>query len=131
MNEKIKMVITKGIPIAVGICAGSVIEKLVGIHIPEQASIAGKITQKIGIWGVGAVVSAAVMEQVEKEIVDALDITQPVFDLFEKNENRDLSNAMDFNANAWRMSRIGDVVAGTPTPLVEMKEEADGGSTEA
>lgn len=111
MNETVKMAVTKGIPIAVGICAGSVIEKLIGIHIPEQASIAGKITQKIGIWGVGAVVSAAVMEQIEKEIVDALDIAEPVIDLFDP------------------VAKPADV---TVNPIETVEEEGEnGGSTEA
>ena len=110
MNEKVKTVLTKGIPLAVGACAGTVIERLIGAHIPEQTKITKKIVQKVGIWGISTAVSAAVMTQVEKEVADALDIAEPVIDLFDHSEKTNEEIIVN--------------------PIVE-EEDANGGSTEA
>ena len=108
MNEKVKTVLTKGIPLAVGACAGTVIERLIGAHIPEQTKITKKIVQKVGIWGISTAMSAAVMTQVEKEVADALDIAEPVIDLFDHSQANDV-----------------------PAVTIVEEEDANGGSTEA
>ena len=122
MNAKV--IIEKGIPMAVGLCSCAVVEGLLKQHVPCKEEILSKIARRVGIFGIGCVVSSMVTEQVESEVSSIMEIIEPLVEACKKDEPATVKNVEerdipftylstdqdgDTEANVYVSSRIEDV----------------------
>ena len=119
-----KTAVDKGIPLVVGMCSCAAIESLLKEHVPEKEKLIAKVARRIGIFGVGCVVSSAVNSQMESEVKSVTDILEPMVSALRRGSSEDqcvrevdLPNAVylntdqdgDTEANTYVSSRIEDV----------------------
>lgn len=90
MNAKV--IIEKGIPMAVGLCSCAVVEGLLKQHVPCKEEILSKIARRVGIFGIGCVVSSMVTEQVESEVSSIMEIVEPLIEACKKDEPATVKN---------------------------------------
>lgn len=80
MKIDIREIIKKGIPLVCGACAAGVVKTLLKDRLPESDKLVEKAAMKVGVYGIGLVVTAAVSQQVEREVNDFFEIIDPFTD---------------------------------------------------